>query len=494
MYSFEPVIIIVATPDEKVKDIAASAAPERSEVLYPSNKASLYGLLMDLPVDVLLIEENFDRCPLLDHLPIVKKMSKNLSIVAVLEERASEEMKKVISPHVFDLLMKPLQQDHVRHKLKNAVEHVQLLREVSLLEQSKQAARPPWPGVHAVSEERENDVSGPLRQFFSACLHLQDINKLLDLMVGAFSEYFVCAKAAAVLLDEETGKLQIRASRGFDNQILQSIELNFQSGIYFWLRKNNRILSARELSAAVNAESMVGVDKEMRLLQAEIASPLLGRKYPVGFVTLGQRFSGEPFSPKEAKSTFFLARHAGAAIENAFVLQETRQQAVHDELTQLYNRHYWKRSLEVEIERSKRYDRPLSVAIFDIDHFKIINDKFGHQTGDEVLRSLARYMTKTSRHTDVIGRYGGEEFIAILPETTAELGFFYCERLRQDVEQRLGEQESDECIHPGLTISGGMTTCDRKEDTSQRLIERADQALYAAKREGRNRIHQQLPA
>ena len=165
---------------------------------------------------------------------------------------------------------------------------------------------------------------------------------------------------------------------------------------------------------------------------------------------------------------------------------------IKDPLTGLYNRYAFKEILRQEIERAQRYERHLSLLMIDIDHFKKVNDLFGHLVGDEVLEEVADIITSAVRKTDIITRFGGEEFAIILPETTVGHATMLAERIRKKIEEhdyaRLIAKES-------LTVSIGISnyhTPGRKSDLT--LIHSADQALYAAKKEGRNKVVISVPS
>ncbi|MBI5118815.1 HDOD domain-containing protein [Candidatus Poribacteria bacterium] len=207
----------------------------------------------------------------------------------------------------------------------------------------------------------------------------------------------------------------------------------------------------------------------------------------LGVVLADNNYSQKTFSPISVESLGILAHEAGLAIDNALLFEKTTELATKDELTGLYNRRYCSECLRTEIERSRRYKRPLSIAMFDIDHFKNFNDAYGHNAGDKILKLVARFMHSCSRGTDVVGRHGGEEFLAILPETDAGSASVYCERVRLAVE-KLGKTECADFVGSSLSISGGVTAYIPDADTPETIVERADQALYKAKQNGRNRI------
>lgn len=154
-----------------------------------------------------------------------------------------------------------------------------------------------------------------------------------------------------------------------------------------------------------------------------------------------------------------------------------------DQLTKLYNRRKVNEVLEYELERAKRYDTPLSVAMIDMDFFKDVNDTYGHKTGDRVLETFATVLESISRSTDIASRWGGEEFLVVLPNTTAEEAFTFAEKVRKEVEKtEFGEAGFRTC-------SIGVTTL-KEEDSDESLVDRADKALYKAKDDGRNIVVQ----
>jgi diguanylate cyclase (GGDEF)-like protein/PAS domain S-box-containing protein len=159
----------------------------------------------------------------------------------------------------------------------------------------------------------------------------------------------------------------------------------------------------------------------------------------------------------------------------------TRQANV-DALTNLPNRRAFDDAFQQEIARSRRYDRPLCVAIGDIDHFKSINDTFGHQVGDAVLEKLATFMRNSLRTTDYVARWGGEEFTILLPETRLDVAEELLNRLRTDI----ANYDISE-IDRAVTLSFGVTACAKPDDADD-LLERADRALYTSKQTGRNKV------
>ena len=154
-----------------------------------------------------------------------------------------------------------------------------------------------------------------------------------------------------------------------------------------------------------------------------------------------------------------------------------------DRLTQLWSRGYWEERLNEEFMRAQRFGEPVTLVMFDIDHFKRINDTYGHPVGDEAIRLVAKIMRESSREIDICGRYGGEEFTAILPGTSNAGAFHYCEKLRLAIEASSIPVKGDVVK---FTSSFGVAEIHDETATAHAWLENADQALYRAKTSGRN--------
>ncbi|MEK7996194.1 MAG: GGDEF domain-containing protein [Planctomycetota bacterium] len=161
-----------------------------------------------------------------------------------------------------------------------------------------------------------------------------------------------------------------------------------------------------------------------------------------------------------------------------------------DPLTQVYNRRYQDRRLEEEVARAKRYALDLSILMLDIDHFKRVNDSYGHQAGDAVLSTLGSLIKASERGPDVVARYGGEEFLIICVSTTIDGAVLVAERLRQLVESHQIEIPDDAGGRKTIqvTVSIGAVSLGKRVDSKDKLIQAADKSLYRAKHEGRNRV------
>lgn len=179
------------------------------------------------------------------------------------------------------------------------------------------------------------------------------------------------------------------------------------------------------------------------------------------------------------------ANQAALAINNGLIFQNVLDRAQRDSLTRLYNHGHFQDALRNEIERSSRYNNPVSLILLDIDHFKKFNDTWGHQTGDMVLKQTALLLSALVRVTDLPARYGGEEFALLLPQTEYEHAVELAERLRIGVERKVVVTgPNGEKI--GVTASFGVSSFPRNAADAHDLVMCADAALYVAKDRGRN--------
>src|SRR5260370_27037601 len=164
--------------------------------------------------------------------------------------------------------------------------------------------------------------------------------------------------------------------------------------------------------------------------------------------------------------------------------EEIYRLTIIDGLTEIANKRHFDDFLEREIARATRYGRSLSLVLFDIDHFKSLNDRYGHLAGDRVLKAIAALVAKEVRRDELLARYGGEEFAVVLPETGVEAAAVFCDRIRAAVEAEVFHYD-DEPLR--ATISLGVAAL-IPDDSLQSLVARADANLYRAKQEGRNRV------
>jgi diguanylate cyclase (GGDEF)-like protein len=194
---------------------------------------------------------------------------------------------------------------------------------------------------------------------------------------------------------------------------------------------------------------------------------------------------GDPFSEDEGRLAHWLVAQASIALENARLHRAVEQQAITDHLTGLANRRRFSETLGLEVSRAERFEGSVALVLADLDDFKRVNDRFGHQTGDEVLRRFAELMRESVREFDLAARHGGEEFAILLPETDLEGGVRLAERLAESLRRERFSAGSGEGF--AVTSSFGVSAFPGSS-SAEHLMLAADRALYEAKKQGKNRV------
>jgi diguanylate cyclase (GGDEF)-like protein len=214
--------------------------------------------------------------------------------------------------------------------------------------------------------------------------------------------------------------------------------------------------------------------------------PILAQGEALGIVHFQATEDSPTFADSELSHKTTFAGQVGLSIANIRLREALRSQSVKDPLTGLYNRRYLEETLERELRRAVRAEQSLGILMLDLDHFKRINDTYGHEAGDTVLRETADFLTKSVRVEDTVCRIGGEEFVIVLPTANAEAGRARAERIRSKLRELT-------ILHQGqslgrITVSIGVAELPVNGTSPKHLLEAADAALYRAKRDGRDRV------
>jgi diguanylate cyclase (GGDEF)-like protein len=203
----------------------------------------------------------------------------------------------------------------------------------------------------------------------------------------------------------------------------------------------------------------------------------------IGVISM-QSYQPNAYTPQQIHLLELVAVQAAVAIANAQLHEQVQQLAITDDLTGLFNRRTLFQRGQDEINRARRFGRPLTAVMLDIDHFKNVNDTYTHAAGDNVLRIIGELCRRDLRNTDLAARYGGEEFALLLPETDEPTALLVVERLRHDIASTPMTIDDVHTIH--ITVSAGIAALDANLTTFDDLIHCADIALYSAKQNGRN--------
>ncbi len=305
------------------------------------------------------------------------------------------------------------------------------------------------------------------------------LDELLQKTINLIRETFGYDNIAILLLDENYILSIKRSTKGFNKK---EIKLSIQKGegITGLAGKLRKVIISNDVKK--DKRYIEGNEKT----KAEIAIPLLYNGKLLGVLDIESN-KKNTFSDEDTKILQSVAGLLSGAVENALLYKKMEELAEKDELTGLYNYRVFRRELSKEVSRAKRYGKVFSLAMFDIDFFKEYNDNNGHDVGNIALKKVGAILKKESRFTDLPARFGGEEFIVILPETGKDGAFKYAERVRKKVEETKfpGEEKQP---NGKLTISGGVAEFPVDGDTPEQILKAVDIAAYKAKNSGRNCI------
>lgn len=325
-------------------------------------------------------------------------------------------------------------------------------------------------------------------KFYQASARLNSVVSLQDVIAVTFAAAREIASfefGALTSYDARARRHEIVAAEGGDAEKLMGTSFHDNSGLVAMTVKNRHPLPGID-GVSADANRLFAVDVPMRPYASVLSLPLIVRDEAIGTLVLGATISNA--FPADARDMLrVIANQAAVALENARTYERLQELATTDGLTGLLNHRRFQERLDDSLRRSDRAargtTRPVALIICDIDHFKSVNDTYGHPVGDTVLKGVARILAASARKIDVVARYGGEEFAIVLEETSTAGALQVAERIRTDVARELFRSDIGTL---SVTISLGIATYPNDARDREMLIERADQALYQAKRRGRD--------
>jgi diguanylate cyclase (GGDEF)-like protein len=309
-----------------------------------------------------------------------------------------------------------------------------------------------------------------------------DVDTVLTLIVRGIRDVTGAEACSIMLWDEHEQNLLIRASVGIPDKVVQRVRVRRGENIAGWVAERGEPLLIRNLNEDPRFKGTAG---NRYCNNSVLSVPMKAKGKVLGVINVNNLTTVRVFNANDVNLLMLFANQAAIALENARLYQELEKLAITDGLTGLANHRTFQDRLIVELARASRFQQEVSLLIVDIDHFKSVNDQYGHQMGDLVLRSVAARLKDLLRKMDFVARYGGEEFTIIMPQTHKARAYQTAERLRESISK---ESFFPDEPNKHVTISLGLAEFPSDANDANDLIEAADQALYSSKRNGRNRV------
>jgi diguanylate cyclase (GGDEF)-like protein len=337
--------------------------------------------------------------------------------------------------------------------------------------------------------DKKFDRFSEVSELTKTITHIRNYETLLQTILDKSADLLKAEQGSLMLLDHETDDLLVEAKKGNIERVMEKLRINRGEGIA------GKVAEFGEAILVENLEDDPRVKKKNRQhykTRSFVSVPLKIDDRIIGVLNLSDKTSGEVFDEEDLKLIQSFATHAAIVMErNVFYnrAEELKKLTITDSLTGLLNRRYLNERLKDEVARSERYGHTLSLLMLDLDGFKYCNDTFGHLFGDKTLKEIADTLLNTVRSMDIVARYGGDEFMVILPETGEALAIDIAERLRNNVEKNaVLPPDASGQGQQTLTSSIGIACYPGHGKTIDLLLENVDKALYRAKNKGKNRI------
>ena len=405
-----------------------------------------------------------------DCLEKIKPSDTGCPAIAMVSGDITNGIRSIIKQGIEIYLISPFHEEDFEHKLKVAIEKKGWVENI-------------------YREKKDLETIVDLTYLVSSTL---DPNEVLYFVVKKIAEIIDVTRCSMVSIPCEEKKHAYVIST-FEDPKITNIKLELKK--YPEIRKALSSRSTVFIKDALKDPLLKKVRPVIARLgiRSIMVIPVIFRNEVIGTLFLRTSRAGHTFTEREIRLCNAIANASTNALYNAFLYEKLETEktklekfAITDYLTSIYNIRYFYHRLEGEFSRSQRYKAPLSCIMFDIDHFKKINDTYGHRVGDMVLREFAQWVKKHTRKSDVFARYGGEEFIMLLTQTSGKGAVAEAERLRKVIKEHRFKSLKN---RKGITASIGISSYPNKKiKTQDDLITFADNALFQAKNSGRDQI------
>ena len=344
------------------------------------------------------------------------------------------------------------------------------------------------------SARRATDTQGRLRTTTRRLAILTDIvkaansilepRKIIELIMAKIQELIPSEAWSILMLDEEKQELTFELALGEKGKDVAAFRVKVGEGIAGWVAQTGQPTIVNDTSKDPRFARRFDASTQFQT-RSVLCAPLISRGRTIGVVQVINKRGGK-FTQGDLELLLTLVEPCAIAIENAILFQRTEQLTITDDLTRLFNSRYLNLYIGREIKRCKRHGIPLSVIFLDLDGFKSVNDAHGHLAGSRTLTEVGRILVEAVRESDILARYGGDEFVVVLPETPPSGALVIAERIRKAIESHVFLKDAG--LEARISASFGIASYPDHALTPEGLIQKADQAMYRVKERDKNGI------
>lgn len=321
-----------------------------------------------------------------------------------------------------------------------------------------------------------------ITRMLTASLELGDV---LEFIMDKVKTITSAQVSSIFLIEEETDDLVLAKGKGKGSRKPENIRIRQGEGIAGWVAKEGAPLVVPDVS--LDKRFMDRTDGKSFKPKSLMCVPIMSKGKVLGVVEVINKADKAPFGMEDLKKLSRLVDQASFAVERGILHQRMEELIITDDLTKLFNSRYLDRTIETEIQRSKRYRSSVSVIFMDVDFFKHVNDQHGHLIGSKLLVEMAQILMREIRNLDIVARYGGDEFVLVLPQTSPKDAAATAERIRKAIEQHSFLKR--EGLNLKLTASFGVSSFPESAKSKEDLLRLADEAMYTVKHRNRNGVY-----
>ncbi|HTR44995.1 MAG TPA: sensor domain-containing diguanylate cyclase [Thermodesulfovibrionales bacterium] len=328
----------------------------------------------------------------------------------------------------------------------------------------------------------EIGLSGEIGRVLSSDI---EMDEMLLLIMKSIKKAVGASSWSVFLIDEETGDLVLKRTND-RKKGQENLRIKPGEGIAGWVLREGIAAIVPDVSRDERCRRK-GSGKTTTGTSSLVCVPIKSNEKTIGAIELMSASTGKPFTRDDLALLARIVDYAAVAIKVASLYQKMAELSVTDDLTKLFNSRYLNRTIEVELQRSERSRTSVSLIFMDIDYFKQVNDEFGHLTGSKLLVEVGQLLLKNLRSIDIVARYGGDEFVIVLPQTPSAVASRVAQRIRKSVEQNVFMKK--EGCQIKITASFGVASYPESAKTKEELLRLADEAMYRVKNQTRNGVY-----